>query len=405
VKLKLISCKQTTQREKNILNNQNATLNMAVPRLLYLFLADFLCGFDLSVLTFKDRLDRRFVVSGNSSIVKTLGLMIVCIGVNMLMLGYTMYFAVTASTKSQVAWCVTFALWIFVEIVFVSNVEAMWTHVFVPSFSYSVLKRNKNAVIRHLISDRDYSANLSTFNAASHFFVSHQLAASLTQIQSDAKAAILKFSTPWPREQFIAQGVIPAESEASGLLYRLVNSCVSMHTVAYELLISLVISIVMSTILVLLGPFYDKNSVAVLVLAGLLVTVVGGVYMAGIVSSTANDSLSLMNKKWDSVMCPQGDSNDMTWHIKEQFSNENFDGEYHVVGLEEVDQVDTVDVGLSSARLQLMDRRSDNTLNEIVLGDDDRDEVESNHTCDERVLSAVLCVESYDVGDKHEAMI
>ena len=71
VKLKLISCKQTTQREKNDLNNQNATLNMAVPRLLYLFLADFLCGIDLSVLTFKDRLDRRFVASGNSSIVKT----------------------------------------------------------------------------------------------------------------------------------------------------------------------------------------------------------------------------------------------------------------------------------------------------------------------------------------------
>ena len=51
-----------------------------------------------------------------------------------------------------------------------------------------------------------------------------------------------------------------------------------------------------------------------------------GVYRAGILLSTANDSLSLMNKKWDSVMCPQGDSNDMTWHIKEQFSNEKFGG-------------------------------------------------------------------------------
>ena len=279
----LKKCDEAAKNEETALQSMGSTFDETISRLMYLFLADFIGGVDISILHNKDIRDRNYLVSTANNGVPNYGVLLTLIGLDMSMIGYTVLFALNASTESQYAWCKTFAVCLLVETVFVNTMVTVWTHVWIPSFSYAAIQRIKSAVIKHLVptSPIDRGDVSFTFNASKHFFVSHRLAALLTEVDSDVKTAVLHFSTPWPLEQFVTRGVVPHGSEAFGLWYHLVRCCISMHPFVHDLVITTVFSVLTGIATVILGSFYESNSTVTIAVVGILVCVVLCLLLAG----------------------------------------------------------------------------------------------------------------------------
>jgi hypothetical protein len=257
---------------------------------------DFMSGIDLAVLSFKDKRDRYYRVGSASDEVRHC-CWVVFVVLDAAMIGYTIMFAVSASRNSQYAWFITFIVWLVVEIVFVSTLVALWTHVLLPSFSYAGVKRVEKAVLGHLLdSDNETQEEAPAFNAAAHFFVSHRLATFLAEIDSEAKTAVLNFATVWPREAFVALGIVPAGSEESGLWFRIVLICVSMHHPEHDVLIMTVCSLVMGFITLLLATSYQATPIVALIVVILLCCGVMLIYLSGIYSTINDEDSKSMPK-------------------------------------------------------------------------------------------------------------
>ena len=278
IRLKLELCDTAARLEGALLNNHNTSHSFIISRLLFLFLLDFLSGIDLAVLSFKDKRNKYFRPGIYSDKTRKF-IWAMCIGLDCVWIGFTLYFARTASRNSQYAWCVTFALWLLIEILFISSCVALWTHVWLPSFSYHSIQKIRHHVQRYLTHDEKQGEDL-LFNAATHFFVSQRLAASLVDIESRVKDAVLRFSTEWPREKFQVQGVVPKGSEHSGPWYHFVRFCVSMRQPELDMLIWTVISLIVGCITVLLGIAYQNYPSLTLMFVAFLV---GSVVIANLI--------------------------------------------------------------------------------------------------------------------------
>jgi len=313
VERKLKSAEATAHNEKTTLSDRSFSLKTAISRLLYLFLEDFVDGIDLSNMRNKDKRGRLFFSTGAISWLRKIVAWVVFTGLNMAMLCYTLVFAFSASHRSQYAWGVTLAVWFLVEILFVSTVVTLWTHVWVPSFSHAAVKRTKTAIVRHLVTAADNTTDHpGSFNAAKHFFASHRLAAMLPEIEGDAKTAVLKFSTEWPREQFVAQGVVPSGSATSGLWYHIVRCSVSLHPVVHDVLLSTVVSVLMGCVTVVIGSVYETNSVLSLAVIGVLLCMVLSVLVACAYLSTREIRISPQEMEWATVYAEKRRSNDIS---------------------------------------------------------------------------------------------
>jgi hypothetical protein len=179
-------------------------------RLLFLFQRDLLPGVSGKILESKGQRDNIAVqqVSWEAKVAGWAFIGLLDVG----MLFYILLFAVGQTRHRQGAWALSFAVWLVVEILFVSSVMVIVTHVFIPSlimkdvnkiklkladsiraFNSSVKKHRGNASAK-------YEHSPESFNAASYLFVSTRLA----QQWPDLREAqiIAQFRTPWPKQSY-----------------------------------------------------------------------------------------------------------------------------------------------------------------------------------------------------------
>ena len=134
------------------------------------------------------------------------------------MLFYIFLFALTQTGPRQNAWFQSFALWLVVEILFVSTSIVFFTHIIVPLIAMKDLSQIKKRLMDNI---RDFNdkvhENTETkktadgslfttddkdkFNAANFLFVSTRLAKEFPELKESK--IIAQFSTPWPRQSYL----------------------------------------------------------------------------------------------------------------------------------------------------------------------------------------------------------
>jgi type II secretory pathway pseudopilin PulG len=158
------------------------------------------------------------------------------------MLGYIFLFAISQDEYRQKAWARSFAIWLLVEIVVVSSVMVIVTHIMLPILvlgdvvqirkrlaesvqSYQRLlqqQAGRNAGEAYMVKDQESSddnqegGGASKFNAAKYLFVSNIVARNLLKSQRGREGEgggggmlmkvagmIQQFSTPWPRQSYL----------------------------------------------------------------------------------------------------------------------------------------------------------------------------------------------------------
>jgi hypothetical protein len=177
--------------------------------LLFLFQRDLLPGVSGQILESKGQRDNIAVKpvpwEAKAACWAFIGLL------NVGMLFYILLFAVSQTEHRQGAWALSFAMWLVVEILFVSSATVLVTHVFVPS----LIMRDVNKIKLKLAdSIRAFNSNIRKrrgphgedqegpehFNAASYLFVSTRLAQQWSELRE--AQIIAQFRTPWPKQSY-----------------------------------------------------------------------------------------------------------------------------------------------------------------------------------------------------------
>ena len=398
---KLELCDFTARKEKMELEVRKSTLNYRVSRLLFLFLIDFLDGIDLAVILNKDRRDHFF--HGNPSKKVAWCWWTAIIVFDIVMLAFTIRYALSTTESVQYIWFLIIVIWFIVDVFFINTFLTLWTQVLIPSFSYSHIKRVKSAVIGHLLDAVRLRQVSTSFNAASHFFVSHRLAASLTEIESDAKNAILSFHTVWPQMEFVNQGIIPPPSSSNRFLRGIVSGSVKMSPLVCDFTAVTVISLLLGIILIILGAAYQKNPVIAFSSAAGMLCLVLLFFMLGAWSKGRNDSLSLINQKWNSAM--QTDSNPFAYEMSfsDRHANDYSFSETNPYASDFSLKREVRDGGKSMevVRCELRDEDYDNQ--EYVLGGDEYEQVEITEADYPEMVTSDVALQDFDT--EHEAMI
>jgi hypothetical protein len=175
--------------------------------LLFLFQRDLLPGVSGKILESKGQRDNIAVKhmpwEAKAACWAFIGLL------NVGMLFYILLFAVSQTEHQQGAWALSFAMWLVVEILFVSSATVLVTHVFVPS----LIMRDVNKIKQKLAeSIRSFNTSVQRqrrgklqegpehFNAASYLFVSTRLAQQWSELRE--AQIIAQFRTPWPKQSY-----------------------------------------------------------------------------------------------------------------------------------------------------------------------------------------------------------
>jgi hypothetical protein len=215
----------TLQAEEQHCAETKLTAKEKGKRLMYLFQCDLLPGVSGKILESKSSRDnlRSQQVSWEA---KCAGWMfITCL--NFAMISYVMLFALNQSTHRQGAWAMSFALWLVVEILMVSSLTVLFTHVLVPSLIMKDVNKIKSKLIDSI---RTFNNNMKNadkkkaltydggssseekdqgFNSADFLFVSTRLAKQWTDLRESK--IIAQFRTPWPKQSY------QRESNVSGM--------------------------------------------------------------------------------------------------------------------------------------------------------------------------------------------
>lgn len=176
--------------------------------LLFLFQRDLLPGVSGKILESKGQRDNIAVrpVSWEAKAASW-----VFIGaLNVGMLFYILLFAVSQTEHRQGAWALSFALWLVVEILFVSSATVIFTHVFIPSLIMKDVTKIKAKLVESI---RAFNTSMrrkqgggagtdgpGSFNAASYLFVSTRLAEQWSELRE--AQIIAQFRTPWPKQSY-----------------------------------------------------------------------------------------------------------------------------------------------------------------------------------------------------------
>jgi len=185
-------------------------------RLMYLFQCDLLPGASGKILESKSSRDniRADQVSWEAKFVgwAFIGLL------NLGMLAYIFLFAVNQTTHRQSAWALSFALWLVVEILLVSSLTVLFTHVMVPSLIMgdvnkiksklvdsirafnATLKARKSAREKNIGYNSESEEENAPFSSTEFLFLSSRLAKQWPNLR-EAKI-ISQFKTPWPKQSY-----------------------------------------------------------------------------------------------------------------------------------------------------------------------------------------------------------
>jgi len=181
-------------------------------RLLFLFQCDLLPGVSGKILMLKGNRDDPQVAK-KSGRMKLLGWMFLLI-LNLFMLFYILLFAFTQTGSRQSAWFKSFAIWLLMEIIFVSSFIVLISHIFIPMLIMKDLTQIKKRLIESIRDHQDkiISSNSNQnvgdcredqevrFNAANYFFIS----TGLSKLYPDLRESriIAQFTTPWPKQSY-----------------------------------------------------------------------------------------------------------------------------------------------------------------------------------------------------------
>lgn len=172
--------------------------------LLYLFQRDLLPGASGAILDSKSNRDDTATKAVYWQ-TKLAGWIFI-LALNLGMLAFVLLFAVNETLHRQGAWARSFCIWLAADIVLVSSVTVVFTHVYIPSLIMDDVHRIKRRLAECI---RSFNARLGetskdgssvvapgqTFNAASYLFVSSRLALLWPTLKESQ--IILSFHTPW----------------------------------------------------------------------------------------------------------------------------------------------------------------------------------------------------------------
>jgi uncharacterized membrane protein len=194
--------------------------------LLFLFQRDLLPGVSGKILESKGQRDNIAVKpvpwESKAACWALIGLL------NVGMLFYILLFAVSQTEHQQGAWALSFAMWLVVEILFVSSATVLITHVFVPSLIMKDVNKIKQKLAESIRSfntsvQRQRRGKLQegpeNFNAACYLFVSTRLAQQWSELRE--AQIIAQFRTPWPKQSYQREtNVSQSYSKKYTALYR-----------------------------------------------------------------------------------------------------------------------------------------------------------------------------------------
>ena len=223
--------------EVETFKDQNASDQEIGRRLLFLFQFDLLQGVQGAVLEAKGQRDfaKPHYVSRPAKIAGWLFLIVLNLG----MLCYIVLFALTQERHRQQAWFQSFLLWLGMEVLLVSTMMVVMTHIVLPSFIRKDVARVKERLVQDISAfqsnlrrkgnqdqkskeeeeaavfgvaddevdggDTGTEADVEhgkgkPFNAASTLFISHRVAQHFPQLLESQ--IILEYLTPWPRQSY-----------------------------------------------------------------------------------------------------------------------------------------------------------------------------------------------------------
>jgi hypothetical protein len=182
-----------------------------VKRLLFLFQRDLLPGVSGKILESKGQRDNIAVQTVSWEVKAACWAFIGLLDVGMLF--YILLFALSQTVHRQGAWALSFAMWLVVEVLFVSSSTVLFTHVLVPSLimrdvnkiklklAESIRAFNKSVRTRRRNKTADDAADdPASFNAANYLFVSTRLAQQWSELRE--AQIIAQFRTPWPKQSY-----------------------------------------------------------------------------------------------------------------------------------------------------------------------------------------------------------
>ena len=180
-------------------------------RLLFLFQRDLLPGINGKILETKANRDsdRQKEVSFSTKV----GGWIYIVVLNASMLFYIFLFAVSQTSQRQQAWLQSFLVWLVMEIFLIGTAVVLLTHVVIPSFTFSELKKIKNYLLQSFRNHRrkqlkgqknkQQTQEEKEFNSAAYLFVSYRIAQLYPELLESK--VILNFSTAWPVQTYNRQ--------------------------------------------------------------------------------------------------------------------------------------------------------------------------------------------------------
>jgi hypothetical protein len=196
-------------------------------RLLFLFVRDLLDGANGQILDAKDRRDNS--VRQRVTMDMKIGISVVVSLILLGMLFYVYLFALRQTRERQQAWFQSFVVWVIFEVFLVSTGTVLITHVLIPTFIVSDVKRVKQNIVNDIIAFKASMAEQTNkltsailpaksaavaaaaatkevfkeiessteFNAAKFLFASSRLARMYPDLKDSAVVA--KFITHWPK--------------------------------------------------------------------------------------------------------------------------------------------------------------------------------------------------------------
>ena len=182
-------------------------------RLMFLFQCDLLPGVSGKILEAKSSRDNMRAQQVSWQL-KCAGWVFITL-LNLAMLTYILLFALNQSVNRQGAWALSFLLWLVVEILLVSSLTVLFTHVLVPSLIMKDVNKIKaklvdsirafNNSIKQVRSggeegDAEDGQQQKPFSSTDFLFVSSRLAKQWSGLR-EAKI-IAQFRTPWPKQSY-----------------------------------------------------------------------------------------------------------------------------------------------------------------------------------------------------------
>ena len=207
----LKNVKKCIATEAELLQIKEASKKEIGRRLLFLFQCDLLPGISGKILMLKGKRDDPQVTS-KSGKSKLLG-WIFLLTLNLFMLFYILLFAFTQTGSRQSAWFKSFAIWLMMEIIFVSSFIVLISHIFIPMLIMKDLTQIKKRLIESIRDHQDKIVSNDKnnvrdnrvdqevrFNAANYFFIS----TGLSKLYPDLRESkiIAQFTTPWPKQSY-----------------------------------------------------------------------------------------------------------------------------------------------------------------------------------------------------------